>query len=73
MATQLNTNNSPLTCEGHIISEPVFGVPGAPALVMGDDGKWRQDVVSVWFFGDRRIVDRALWDHVYEILGRKDS
>jgi hypothetical protein len=40
---------------------------------MGDDGIWRQDVVSVWFFGDRRIIDRALWDHVYEILGRKDS
>ena len=62
-----------VTCEGHTISEPVFGEPGAPALVMGEDGVYRQDVVSVWFFGQRRIIDMDLWNHVYKILGTRDK
>lgn len=72
MLPEMKDKTAPFTCEGHVISEPVYGVPGAPALVMGDDGIYRQDVVSVWFLGSRRIIDKTLWDHVHEILSRPD-
>lgn len=56
----------PLTCEGYVLEEPDFNYTGAPAAVVD-----HPDLVSFWFMGHRRVLDRAFYGYVYTMLNQE--